>query len=75
MGVPPGPCNNGICRNRPCLRNSRRSKRHKKAVIKSKNIDEYNTMLTPVVMNDPDPFDDITKANKISLSTFPFGLF
>ena len=38
----------------------------KKAVIKSKNIDEYNTMLTPVVMNDPDPFDDITKANKKS---------
>ena len=39
----------------------------KKAVIKSKNIDEYNTMLTPVVMNDPDPFDDITKANKNQL--------
>lgn len=39
----------------------------KKAVTKSKNIDEYNTMLTPVVMNDPDPFDDITKANKNQL--------
>lgn len=39
----------------------------KKAIIKSKNIEEYNTMLTPVVMNDPDPFDDITKANKNQL--------
>ena len=34
-----------------------------KAVRKSQNIDDYNTMLTPVVMNDPDTFDDISKAN------------
>lgn len=30
---------------------------------KAKNIDEYNKMLIPVVMNDPDMFDDITKAD------------
>lgn len=30
---------------------------------KAKNIDEYNKMLVPVVMNDPDMFDDITKAD------------
>ena len=29
----------------------------------AKNIDEYNKMLIPVVMNDPDIFDDITKAD------------
>lgn len=39
----------------------------KKAVDKAKNIDEYNRMLTPVVMNDPDEFDDITKANQSQL--------
>lgn len=31
--------------------------------IKTKNIDEYNKMLIPVVMNDPDMFDDISKAD------------
>ncbi len=35
----------------------------KLAVEKSRNFDEYNRLLTPVVMNDPDAFDDITKAN------------
>ena len=35
----------------------------KKAIIKVKNIDEYNKMLIPVVMNDPDTFDDLTKAD------------
>ncbi|MGN0572237.1 MAG: hypothetical protein ACI4K9_08670 [Candidatus Fimenecus sp.] len=35
----------------------------KNAVQKSRNFDEYNKMLTPVVMNDPDAFDDITNAN------------
>ena len=35
----------------------------KKAVIKSKNIDKYNTMLPPVVMNDPDP---LKKKKKLS---------
>lgn len=35
----------------------------KKAIIKVKNIDEYNQMLVPVVMNDPDMFDDLSKAN------------
>lgn len=39
----------------------------KQAIDKSKNIEEYNKMLTPVVMNDPDPFDDITKANQSQL--------
>lgn len=39
----------------------------KKAVNKAKNIDEYNKMLTPVVMNDPDEFDDITMANQSQL--------
>ena len=34
----------------------------KNAVQKSRNFDEYNKMLTPVVMNDPDAFDDITNA-------------
>lgn len=34
-----------------------------RAIIKAKNIDEYNTMLTPVVMNDPDMFDDLSKAD------------
>ena len=33
------------------------------AVEKSKNYEEYNTLLTPVVLIDPDNFDDITKAN------------
>lgn len=35
----------------------------RQAVEKSRNFDEYNQLLTPVVMNDPDAFDDITKAN------------
>lgn len=35
----------------------------KKALIKVKNIDEYNKMLIPVVMNDPDMFDDLSKAD------------
>lgn len=35
----------------------------KNAVQKSRNFEEYNTLLTPVVMNDPDTFDDITAAN------------
>lgn len=39
----------------------------KQAVEKSRNFDEYNTLLTPVVMNDPDAFDDITKANPSQL--------
>lgn len=34
-----------------------------RAITKAKNIDDYNTMLTPVVMNDPDMFDDISKAD------------
>lgn len=33
------------------------------AVERSKNYDEYNKMLTPVVLIDPDNFDDITKAD------------
>lgn len=33
------------------------------AVEKSRNFDEYNKLLAPVVMNDPDAFDDITKAD------------
>lgn len=47
----------------------------KKAVIKSKNIDEYNTMLTPVVMTTPTRLTTSQRQIKISLSTFPFGLF
>lgn len=39
----------------------------KEAVEKSRNFDEYNTLLTPVVMNDPDAFDDITKADPAQL--------
>lgn len=35
----------------------------KKALIKVKNIDEYNKLLVPVVMNDPDMFDDLSKAD------------
>lgn len=38
-----------------------------KAVEKSRNFDDYNRLLTPVVMNDPDAFDDITKANPVQL--------
>ncbi len=38
-----------------------------KAIIKVKNIDEYNAMLTPVVMNDPDMFDDLSKADMAKL--------
>lgn len=34
----------------------------KKAVQKGKNFDEYNQLLVPVIMNDPDAFDDVTKA-------------
>lgn len=37
------------------------------AVEKSKNYEEYNTLLTPVVLIDPDNFDDITKANMSQL--------
>lgn len=33
------------------------------AVEKSKHYEEYNTILTPVVLIDPDTFDDITKAD------------
>lgn len=32
-------------------------------VEKSKNFDEYNTLLAPVVMNDPAAFDDLTQAD------------
>ena len=32
-----------------------------------KNIDEYNTMLTPVVMNDPSMFDDLSNADMSQL--------
>lgn len=39
----------------------------KDAIDSSRNFDEYNTLLTPVVMNDPDEFDDITKANPSQL--------
>lgn len=39
----------------------------KKALIKIKNIDEYNKMLIPVVMNDPDTFDDLSKADMSQL--------
>lgn len=39
----------------------------KNAVLKLKNIDEYNTLLTPVVMNDPSMFDDISKADSAQL--------
>lgn len=35
----------------------------KTAVDRAKHVDDYNTMLVPVVMNDPDMFDDITKAD------------
>ena len=35
----------------------------KYAITKAKNIDEYNKMLIPVVMNDPDMFDDISQAD------------
>lgn len=35
----------------------------KYAITKVKNIDEYNKMLIPVVMNDPDMFDDISQAD------------
>lgn len=37
------------------------------AVEKSKNYEEYNTLLTPVVLIDPDNFDDITKADMSQL--------
>lgn len=39
----------------------------KKALIKVKNIDEYNKMLVPVVMNDPNMFDDLSKADMSQL--------
>ena len=39
----------------------------KKALIKVKNIDEYNKMLVPVVMNDPNTFDDLSKADMSQL--------
>lgn len=35
----------------------------RQAVENSRNYDEYNTLLTPVVMNDPDAFDDLTQAD------------
>ncbi len=34
-----------------------------KAVEKSKNLEEYENMLIPVLLIDPDTFDDITKAD------------
>lgn len=34
---------------------------------KAKNIDEYNKLLTPVVMNDPSMFDDLSKADMSQL--------
>lgn len=37
------------------------------AVEKSKHYEEYNTILTPVVLIDPDTFDDITKADMTQL--------
>ena len=39
----------------------------KKALIKVKNIDYYNKMLVPVVMNDPNTFDDLSKADMSQL--------
>lgn len=39
----------------------------RRGIQKSKNYEEYNKMLIPVVMNDPDPFDDLTKANSSQL--------
>ena len=33
------------------------------AIKNNKNYDEYNKLLTPVVLMDPSPFDDITKAD------------
>ncbi len=33
------------------------------AIEKSKNYEQYNTILTPVVLIDPDTFDDVTKAD------------
>ncbi len=36
-------------------------------VEKSKHYEEYNTILTPVVLIDPDTFDDITKADMTQL--------
>lgn len=33
------------------------------AVAESRSYDEYNTLLTPVVLIDPDPFDDVTNAD------------
>ena len=37
------------------------------AVEKGKHYEEYNTILTPVVLIDPDTFDDITKADMTQL--------
>lgn len=37
------------------------------AIEKNKNFDEYNKLLTPVVLIDPDNFDDITKADMSQL--------
>lgn len=39
----------------------------KRITVKAKNIDEYNKMLVPVVMNDPDMFDDVSKADMSQL--------
>ena len=39
-----------------------------KAFDNSEKIEKYNTFLTPVVMNDPAPFDDVTNADKIQLA-------
>lgn len=35
----------------------------KRAIRRDRHAAEYERLLTPVVMNDPDPFDDLTKAN------------
>lgn len=37
------------------------------AIEKNKHYEEYNTILTPVVLIDPDTFDDITKADMTQL--------
>lgn len=36
-------------------------------IDRSRNYEEYNVMLTPVVQNDPDTFDDISQANPAQL--------
>lgn len=39
----------------------------KRAVARVQNVEGYNKMLVPVVMNDPDMFDDISKADMSQL--------